>query len=83
MTDITTGGTSHRLGAVQWKRYSLGDLFINRKEKSSSALPLLSVTRKGGVVPSSTLDRRDTSNKDKSKYLRAESGDIAYNTMRM
>lgn len=66
-----------------WNEYSLGTLFSQRKEKNYPELPLLAVTRNGGVVLRGSLDRRDTSNADKSKYLRVLPGDIAYNTMRM
>ncbi|WOD27086.1 restriction endonuclease subunit S [Alloalcanivorax xenomutans] len=66
-----------------WEERRLGDLFKQRKEKNRPDLPLLAVTGAGGVVPRDSLERRDTSNADKSKYLRVCEGDIAYNTMRM
>ncbi|MEP3825367.1 MAG: restriction endonuclease subunit S [Marinobacter sp.] len=66
-----------------WKVERLGNLFAQRKEKNRPDLPLLAVTGTGGVVPRDSLERRDTSNADKSKYLRVCEGDIAYNTMRM
>lgn len=44
---------------------------------------MLAVTRDEGIIPRDELDRRDTSSSDKSKYLRVEPGDLAYNTMRM
>ncbi|MBF0383453.1 MAG: restriction endonuclease subunit S [Magnetococcales bacterium] len=63
--------------------YIIGDLFANRIDKNHPTLPLLAVTGKDGVVLRSSLVKRDTSNQDKSKYLRVQPGDIAYNTMRM
>jgi type I restriction enzyme S subunit len=47
------------------------------------SLGLLSITARDGVVYRDTLDKRDTSNEDKSKYLHICPGDIGYNTMRM
>ncbi|WP_417667176.1 restriction endonuclease subunit S [Pseudidiomarina sp.] len=66
-----------------WHISALGDLFSQRKEKDKTDLPLLAITGGGGVVLRDSLERRDTSNADKSKYLRVCKGDIAYNTMRM
>jgi len=62
---------------------NLGDLFLERKETKCIDLPLLSITSSNGVVPRNMLEKKDTSNNDKSKYLRIASGDIGYNTMRM
>ncbi len=69
--------------AKSWKVYQLGELFSQRKERGCNELPLLSVTGKHGVVEQDSLVRRDTSNSDKSKYLRVIPDDIVYNTMRM
>jgi len=66
-----------------WRNTTMGELFAHRQEKNRPELPLLSVTGEGGVVDRDSLDRRDTSNADKSKYLRVSEGDIVYNTMRM
>jgi type I restriction enzyme S subunit len=66
-----------------WHEHHLGDLFAERVEIGRSDLPLLSITADRGVVPRDHLDRRDTSNADKSQYLRIAPGDIGYNTMRM
>ncbi len=64
-------------------RKRLGDLFLERHETGRSDLPLLSITSKEGIVPRDSVERRDTSNEDKSIYLRICKGDIGYNTMRM
>jgi restriction endonuclease S subunit len=67
----------------EWNRVFLGDVFAHRQERGQINLPLLSVTAKNGVVRQDTLNRRDTSNDDKSRYFRIFPGDIVYNTMRM
>lgn len=66
-----------------WTSYRLGDLFTERVEAGQTHLPLLSITREDGVVYRTEVGRKDTSNEDKSKYLRINRGDIGYNTMRM
>jgi type I restriction enzyme, S subunit len=66
-----------------WEDTTLGHLFSNRQETNRPNLRLLSVTANDGIVERDSLERRDTSNSDKSKYLRVVPGDIAYNTMRM
>lgn len=80
----------------EWREVRLGEVFCERCEtlaeylrklrddgKEEVTLELLSITAKNGVVQRDTLDKRDTSNEDKSKYLRICPGDIGYNTMRM
>ena len=66
-----------------WTRYHLGDLFDERNETGRGDLPLLSITADRGIVNRDDLEKKDTSNADKSKYLRIAPGDIGYNTMRM
>jgi type I restriction enzyme, S subunit len=66
-----------------WTQKRLGDLLSERREIGWSKLPLLSITSKAGVVSRDSVERRDTSAEDKSKYLRICKGDIGYNTMRM
>jgi type I restriction enzyme, S subunit len=65
-----------------WKKARLGELFIERDETNPN-LPLLSITGDRGIVSRHDVDRKDTSNPDKSKYKRVVKGDIGYNTMRM
>lgn len=83
MAELLTG--RRRLTGFQtaWRSWHLGELFRERVETNRKDLPLLSITREEGVVPRSSLERKDTSNADKSKYLRICPGDIGYNTMRM
>jgi len=66
-----------------WNNTNLGSLLKNKKEKGHYGEELLSVTNEKGIVRRDSLERKDTSNNDKSKYLLVDKGDIAYNTMRM
>lgn len=66
----------------EWKEYKLENFFKERKEKGFDNLPLLSIGE-AGVYPQSDSNKKDTSNKDKSKYKRIYPGDIGYNTMRL
>ena len=66
-----------------WIETHLGDAFEERSDVGCSDLPLLSITNDRGIIPRHELEKRDTSNPDKSKYKRVAVGDIAYNTMRM
>jgi type I restriction enzyme, S subunit len=78
-------GRQRMLGCREpaWIESPLGDLFAERNETGHPGLRLLSVTADRGIVPREEVDRKDTSNADKSKYQRVCIGDIAYNTMRM
>lgn len=67
----------------EWKKVRLGSVFAERVETNCQNLELLSVTGTSGVVPRSTIEIKDNSSEDKSKYLRICKGDIGYNTMRM
>lgn len=66
-----------------WIRTIFGNVLKQRKETGHINEELLAVTSSLGIVKRDTLERRDTSNQDKSKYLLVNEGDIAYNTMRM
>lgn len=65
-----------------WRRAHLGDIFVERDERSGD-LPLLAITGGHGVVPRDEIERRDTSAEDKSNYKVIRKGDLGYNTMRM
>lgn len=65
-----------------WIKRKIGECFVERNESFPDG-ELLSVTINNGVRKFSELDRRDTSNSDKSKYKKVCVGDIAYNSMRM
>ena len=66
-----------------WKTHQLGELFWERNECNRPDLPLLSITSDRGVILRDEVERKDTSNENKSAYLRIARGDIGYNTMRM
>jgi type I restriction enzyme, S subunit len=84
MQQLLTGKTKFKeFSNSIWKRKRLGDLFRERYETGRTDLPLLAITSKEGIIPRDAVERRDTSNEDKSKYLRICEGDIGYNTMRM
>jgi type I restriction enzyme S subunit len=67
----------------KWKEYPMGELFKERRETNYSHLPLLAITGSQGIIPASEINRKDSSNEDKSKYKRIVPDDIGYNTMRM
>lgn len=68
--------------ADDWEQRKLGEVFLERSERSGDG-ELISVTINSGIVKASELDRKDNSSDDKSNYKRVEIGDIAYNSMRM
>ena len=67
----------------EWKRVMLGDAFDERVETGRGDLKLLSISGSLGVVDRDSIEKRDSSNEDKSKYRRIAPGDIGYNTMRL
>lgn len=83
MQQLLTG--KNRLAGFcgEWNYVKLGSAFEERVETNCQNLELLSVTGTNGVVPRSTIETKDNSSEDKSKYLRICKGDIGYNTMRM
>jgi type I restriction enzyme S subunit len=83
MQKLLTGEQRLRGFSLPWQEHRLGKLFVERAENGRGDLPLLSITREEGVIPRGAVGRKDTSNEDKSKYLRICTGDIGYNTMRM
>ncbi len=67
----------------KWQQVLTKSLFKERTESKRGDLPLLSITNGDGVIPRDETNRKDSSNEDKSKYLRICPRDIGYNTMRM
>jgi len=65
-----------------WKACKLNACFKERKETAPD-FPLLAITSDRGVIPRDEVERKVTSNADKSKYKRIVLGDIGYNTMWM
>lgn len=66
-----------------WKSFSMGEFFTERKSKAKGGEELLSVTIANGVIRQADSDKRDASSEDKSNYKQVMKGDMAYNTMRM
>ena len=65
-----------------WSFSNFGKYFSERKETGFDDLQLLSIGQEG-VYPQEQSNKKDTSNKNKSKYKRICPNDIGYNTMRM
>jgi len=82
MQNLLTGKMKLKGFGGEWKETYLGEMFTERNETKCVDLPLLSIGQ-NGVYPQDESDKKDTSNKDKSKYKRICPGDIGYNTMRM
>ncbi|WP_412537196.1 restriction endonuclease subunit S [Marinobacter sp. MIT932201] len=61
----------------------LGELFKSSRKKGEAGLPLLSVTLNNGLIVRDQLDRRTETNLEASEHLLVQSGDIAYNMMRV
>lgn len=68
---------------IEWPLIKLGSLFTERETINCPNECLLSITGSGGVVERDSLERRDTSSEDKTKYRLICPDDIGYNTMRM
>ena len=83
MQQLLTGKKRLSGFSGEWVDVKLGDVFAERAETNCQDLELLSVTGTNGVVPRSTIETKDNSSEDKSKYLKICKGDIGYNTMRM
>ena len=83
MQQLLTGKKRLPGFSSEWVDVKLGDVFAERVETNCQDLELLSVTGTNGVVPRSTIETKDNSSEDKSKYLKICKGDIGYNTMRM
>lgn len=84
LTQELLSGKSRLAGFKKdWNEVKFGELFSERSERGIEGLPLLSITSDRGVIYQTESNKKDTSNSDKSKYLRICPGDIGYNTMRM
>ncbi len=66
----------------EWKAERMENVFYERIEVNCTDCELLSITG-NGIVPRSSLEGKDNSSEDKSKYKKICIGDIGYNTMRM
>lgn len=78
--------TALGLAPADWKRYTFGDIYTERKESGSEELPLLMVSIHSGVsdgeVDEAELPKKVKRIEDKSQYKKAVSGDLAFNMMR-
>ena len=67
----------------EWECSPIGELFARRTERGKTGLPVMSITRSGGLVERDSVDRRVESNLLPKDHLLVRRGDIAYNMMRM
>ena len=78
--------TALGLAPADWKRYTFGDMYTERKEPGSEKLPLLMVSIHSGVsdgeVDAAELPKQVKRIEDKSQYKKAVSGDLVFNMMR-
>ena len=78
--------TALGLAPANWKRYTFGDIYTERKEPGDEKLPLLMVSIHSGVsdgeVDAAELPKQVKRIEDKSQYKNAVSGDLVFNMMR-
>ena len=74
------------LAPADWRRYTFGDIYTERKEPGNEDLPLLMVSIHSGVsdgeVNEEELPKKVKRIEDKSQYKKAVSGDLVFNMMR-
>lgn len=74
------------IAPANWKRYTFGDIYTERKEPGDENLPLLMVSIHSGVsdgeVDAAELPKQVKRIEDKSQYKKAVSGDLVFNMMR-
>ena len=74
------------ISPTDWKRYTFGEIYTERKEPGSEELPLLMVSIHSGVsdgeVDEAELPKKVKRIEDKSQYKKAVSGDLVFNMMR-
>ena len=78
--------TALGLAPANWKRYTFGDIYTERKEPGDEKLPLLMVSIHSGVsdgeVDAAELPKQVKRIEDKSQYKKAVSGELVFNMMR-
>lgn len=78
--------TALGLAPANWKRYTFGDIYTERREPGDENLPLLMVSIHSGVsdgeVDAAELPKQVKRIEDKSQYKKAVSGDLVFNMMR-
>ncbi len=74
------------IAPADWKQYTFGDIYTERKEPGDENLPLLMVSIHSGVsdgeVDEAELPKKVKRIEDKSQYKKAVSGDLVFNMMR-
>lgn len=86
--EVPEGYVKNALGLTpaDWRRYTFGDIYTERKEHGSEELPLLMVSIHSGVsdgeVDEAELPKQVKRIEDKSQYKKAVSGDLVFNMMR-
>lgn len=78
--------TALGLAPADWRRYTFGDIYTERKEPGSEELPLLMVSIHSGVsdgeVDEAELPKKVKRIEDKSQYKKTVFGDLVFNMMR-
>lgn len=78
--------TALGLAPANWKRYTFGNIYTERKEPGDENLPLFMVSIHSGVsdgeVDAAELPKQVKRIEDKSQYKKAVSGDLVFNMMR-
>ena len=78
--------TALGLTPANWRRYTFGDIYTERKEPGDENLPLLMVSIHSGVsdgeVDAAELPKQVKRIEDKSQYKKAVSDDLVFNMMR-
>ena len=86
--EVPEGHVKTTLGIVpaDWKRYTFGDIYTERKESGNEDLPILMVSIHSGIsdgeVDEAELPKKVKRIADKSQYKKAVSGDLVFNMMR-
>lgn len=74
------------IAPADWKQFTFGDIYTERKEPGDENLPLLMVSIHSGVsdgeVDEAELPKKVKRIEDKSQYKKAVSGDLVFNMMR-
>jgi len=68
---------------AEWYVTTIGDQFVERKERGRTGLPVMSIVMNVGLVKRSSVDRRVETALTPEQHALVCEGDIAYNMMRM
>ena len=67
----------------EWEEKKIGNIYLERSERTNKEMELLSVTINNGVLKRTDIEGKDSSSEDKSNYKVVYKGDMVYNSMRM